>query len=52
MMEDVQCEKFIAIGHVLENMFSLNVRNSNMTMMALIYLYNNRLIDHEDIKHG
>ena len=52
MMDDVQCEKFIAIGHLLENMFSLNVKNSNLTMQALVYLYNYKLIDQEDLKHG
>ena len=52
MMEDVQCEKFIAVGHLLENMFSQNVKNSNITNNLLIYFYNNRLIDQEDIKHG
>lgn len=51
-MDDVQCEKFIAIGHLLENMFSLNVKNSNLTMQTLVYLYNQKLIDQEDIKHG
>jgi hypothetical protein len=52
MMEDVQCEKFIAVGHLLENMFSLNVKNSNITMNVLIYLYKKKLVDQEDIKHG
>ena len=52
MMDDVQCEKFIAVGHLLENMFSLNVKNSNVTMSLLIYLYSSKLIDQEDIKHG
>ncbi len=52
MMDDVQCEKFIALGHLLENMFSLNVKNSNITMTAFINLYKNNLIDQEDIKHG
>ena len=28
MMEEVQCEKFIAIGHLLEIMFSLNNDNA------------------------
>ncbi len=51
-MEDVQCEKFIAIGHLIENMFSFNVKNSNTIMNLLIYLYENKIIDVEDIKHG
>jgi hypothetical protein len=52
MMEDIQCEKFIAVGHLIENMFSLNVKNSNAVMNLLIYLYENKIIDEEDIKHG
>ena len=52
LLEEVQCEKFIIVGHLLEHMFSLNVKNSNTTMNLLIYLYDNRLIDEEDIKHG
>jgi len=52
MMEEVQCEKFIAIGHIIENMFSLNVKNSNTIMNLLIYLYENKIADVEDIKHG
>jgi hypothetical protein len=52
MMEDVQCEKFIAIGHLIENMFSLNVKNSNTIMYLFIYLYENKIVDVEDIKHG
>lgn len=51
-MDDVQCEKFIAVGHLLENMFSQNVKHSYTTMNILIYLYQNLLIDQEDIKHG
>lgn len=52
MMDDVQCEKFIAVGHLLENMFSQNVKQSYTTMNILIYLYQNLFIDQEDIKHG
>lgn len=52
MMDDIQCEKFIAVGHLLENIFSLNYKNSLLTMSALTYLYDCRMIDQEDIKHG
>lgn len=52
LVEDLQCEKFIIIGHLLENMFSLNIKNSNITMNVLIYLYQNALISEDDIKHG
>jgi len=52
MMEDVQCEKFIAVGHLIENMFSLNVKNSNTIMRLFIYLFQNKIVDQEDIKHG
>lgn len=51
-MEEVQCEKFIVVGHLLENMFSMNVKNSEMVMKFLLYFYKKELIDEEDIKHG
>ena len=52
MMEEVQCEKFIAIGHLLEIMFSLNNDNAVNIMNCIIYFFNNQFIDEEDIKHG
>ena len=52
MMEEVQCEKFIAVGHLLEIMFSLNSDDANRIMSTIIFLFNNKLIDDEDIKHG
>ena len=52
MLEDVQCEKFIAVGHILENMIVYDVKKSNYIMNALIHLYTFELIDDEDIKHG
>jgi hypothetical protein len=52
MMDDIQCEKFIAVGHLLENIFSLNYKQSLLTMSALTYLYDCKMIDQEDIKHG
>jgi hypothetical protein len=51
-MEDLQCEKFIAIGHLLENIFSLNSKNAYITMDILIYLFEHKLIEGEDVKHG
>jgi hypothetical protein len=52
MIEDIQCEKFIAIGHIIENMFSLNVKKANTTMNLIIYLHDKNIIDAEDVKHG
>jgi hypothetical protein len=52
LIEDLQCEKFIVVGHILENMFSQNVKNSAVTSNVLIYLYTKNLINSEDIKHG
>jgi len=52
MLEDVQCEKFIAVGHILESMIRYDTKKSNYIMNALIYLYTFDLIDDEDIKHG
>ena len=52
MMEEVQCEKFIAIGHLLEIMFSQNNENANIIMNCIIHFYKNKFIFEEDIKHG
>ena len=52
MMEEVQCEKFIAIGHLLEIMFSQNNDNANIIMNCIILFYKNKFITEEDIKHG
>lgn len=52
MLEDVQCEKFIAVGHMLENMFIYDIKKSDYIMNLLIILYANKVIDEEDIKHG
>lgn len=52
MLEEVQCEKFIAVGHILENMIIFDTKKSNFIMTALINLFTFNLIDEEDIKHG
>jgi len=52
MLEDVQCEKFIAVGHMLENMFIYDNKKSNLIMNLLINLFSYQTIDEEDIKHG
>lgn len=51
-LEEIFCEKFIAVGHLLENLFSQNVKDSNTTMNYLIFLFKNEIVDSEDIKHG
>lgn len=52
MLEDVQCEKFIAVGHIIENMFIYDQKKSSQIMNLLIQLYTYNTIDEEDIKHG
>ena len=51
-LEDIPCEKFIGVGHILENMFSQNVSNAEKSITYLIYLFDNNLIDSDDLKHG
>ena len=51
-LEEIPCEKFIAVGHILENMFSQNVKHADITINYLICLHDNSLIDSDDIKHG
>jgi len=52
LLEEVLCEKFIAVGHILENMFSFDVKNANKTFDLFLQLYDLNTIDNEDIKHG
>lgn len=52
MMDEVQCEKFIAVGHMLEIMFSMNVETADKLMKLIISFYNDKMIEEEDIKHG
>jgi len=51
-LEDIPCEKFIAVGHILEFMFSQNVNDAEISTKYLFYLYDNSLIDSDDLKHG
>lgn len=52
MLDEVQCEKFIAVGHIIENMFVYDIKKSENIMNLLIFLYSNNTLDEEDIKHG
>ena len=52
MMEELQCEKFIAMGHLIEIMFSKNEINAKKIINIILYLFKNNLICDEDIKHG
>ena len=52
MMEELQCEKFIAMGHLIEIMFSQNEINAKKIINIVLYLFKNKLICDEDIKHG
>ena len=52
MMEELQCEKFIAMGHLIEIMFSQNEINANKIINIILYLFKNKLISDDDIKHG
>ena len=52
MMEELQCEKFIAMGHLIEIMFSQNEINAKKIIYTVLYLFKNKFISDEDIKHG
>ena len=52
MMEELQCEKFIAMGHLIEIMFSQNEMNAKKIINIILYLFKQALINDEDIKHG
>jgi hypothetical protein len=52
MMDELQCEKFIAMGHLIEIMFSQNEIYAKKIINIVLYLFKNKLISDEDIKHG
>ena len=52
MMEELQCEKFIAVGHLIEIMFSQNEINAKKIINIILYLFKNKIISDDDIKHG
>lgn len=52
MMDEIQCEKFIAVGHMIEMMYSLDIENSQKMIEIIISLFKLKLINEEDIKHG
>ena len=52
MMEELQCEKFIAMGHLIEIMFSQNEINAQKIINIILYLFKNKIISDDDIKHG
>ena len=52
MMEELQCEKFIAVGHMIEIMFSRSEIDKNKIINIILYLFKKEVINNEDIKHG
>lgn len=52
LIEEVPCEKFIAVGHLIEIMFSLNVSRAECLKNYLLEFFQNKILDGEDIKHG
>ena len=52
MMEELQCEKFIAVGHIIEIMFSRSESDKIKIIRIILYLFKKELINEDDIKHG
>jgi hypothetical protein len=52
MIKEVSCEKFIAVGQLLDTMFSMNSDNAKYMREYIMYFYDENVIDCEDIKHG
>jgi len=52
MMEELQCEKFIAVGHMIEIMFSRSETDKIKIINIILYLFKKEIINEEDIKHG
>ena len=43
MMEEVQCEKFIAVGHMIEIMFSRSETDKNKIINIILYLFKKKI---------
>lgn len=52
LINQIPCEKFIAVGHILEIMFSKNTEDAKSIRDYLLCFYDNKVLDGEDIKHG
>lgn len=52
MTDEIPCEKFISVGHMLEIMFSKNTKEANSILEILLFFFDKGIIDREDIKHG
>lgn len=52
LIDEVPCEKFIAVGHILEIMFSKNTEDAKAIREFLLFFFDNKVLDGEDIKHG
>lgn len=52
MITELTCEKFIAVGHLLDTMFSMNTENAKYVREYLMYFFDEGIIDNEDVKHG
>ncbi len=52
LLDNVPCEKFIAVGNLIENFFSQNIKDSEVTMNYLMKLLENKIIEMDDLKHG
>ena len=52
LIDDIPCEKFIAVGHILEIMFSKNTTDANSIREFLLYFFDEGILDGEDLKHG
>jgi hypothetical protein len=51
-VDKIACEKFIAVGYILDNMYSMNPINAKETREIIMNLYREQMIDADDIKHG
>jgi len=52
LLENVPCEKFIAVGHLIEYLFSQSIKDSEIIMQYLLKLLELKSIGIDDLKHG
>lgn len=50
--ESCDCEKFIAVGNYLEEMFEANIRGAEFIKSVIIYLLEQEKLTVKDIQHG
>lgn len=52
LIDMIPCEKFIAVGYIIEYMFLRNFEEFSIIKNFVLYLFESDVLDKNDIKHG